>query len=224
MSCGSYGSKGLLTTPTNRASTAPSDRTGIERPYSMTSAPHEEDIELFIELLPPGLGVLTPLLWKLTEGDSVTIRPRPKGIFTFDAKYHSHLLVATVTGVVPYISYIRDYLHYGREGHRLYVLVGASYQDEHAYIEELDRAADEHSDFITHVPTVSRPAEERNAGWPREKGRVNLIVERYAEEFGLKPDDTMVYACGNPDMIEDVKARMVPKGFTVKEERFWKED
>ena len=190
----------------------------------MTSAPHEKDIELFVELLPSDLGVLTPLLWELAEGDSVTIRTKPKGIFTFDSKYRNHFLVATVTGVVPYVSFIRDYLHYDREGHRFYVLVGASYQDEHAYIDELDQIAGMHSRLVTHVPTVSRPDEARNLGWPREKGRVNLIIERYAEQFGLKPDDTLVYACGNPDMIEDVKARMAPKGFTVKEERFWKED
>jgi hypothetical protein len=34
----------------------------------------------------------------------------------------------------------------------------------------------------------------------------------------------MVYACGNPDMIEDVKKRVTPLGFGFLEERFWKDD
>ena len=91
---------------------------GVERPYSIVSAPHEEVIELFVELVPAGLGVLTPKLWDLRVGDSVTMRPRAKGIFTFDQRYPRQLLVSTVTGVVPYVSYLRDYVHLGREGHR----------------------------------------------------------------------------------------------------------
>ena len=53
---------------------------------------------------------------------------------------------------------------------------------------------------------------------------MNEIVEKYAEEFGLSTEDTLVYACGHPGMIEDVKERMLPKGYAVEEERFWKED
>ncbi len=74
------------------------------------------------------------------------------------------------------------------------------------------------------MPTVSRPSEERNDGWRGETGRVNAIVERYADALSLSPEDTLVYACGHPGMIEDVKARMGARGFAVKEERFWKEE
>ena len=70
----------------------------------------------------------------------------------------------------------------------------------------------------------SRPDEERNNGWAGEKGRVNAIVEKYVEEFGLTAEDTLIYACGHPGMIEDVKEQFLPKGFKVEEERFWKED
>ena len=199
-------------------------RDGIERAYSIVSASHEESLELFVELVPPPIGILTPKLWELRPGDSLTIRPRAKGIFTMDPGLPNHLLVSTVTGVVPYVSFIRDYVHHARQGHRFYVLQGASYVDEFVYDRELMRLAARHPDIITYVPTVSRPAEERNAGWRGETGRVNTIVERYAEELGLAPEDTLVYACGHPGMIEDVKEQMLPRGFRVEEERFWKED
>ena len=199
-------------------------REGIERAYSIVSAPHEETLELFLELVPLPDGVLTPLLWELGPGDVLSIRPRAKGIFTFQPKYVNHLLVATVTGVVPYISYLRDYLHRGDSGHSFYVLMGASYVDEFVYDEELEKLVAEHPDLLTFVPTISRPDEERNEEWTGEKDRVNEIVEKYAEEFGLSTEDTLVYACGHPGMIEDVKERMLPKGFAVEEERFWKED
>ena len=52
---------------------------------------------------------------------------------------------------------------------------------------------------------------------------MNLIVERYAKEFGLAPEDTLTYACGHPGMIEDVKGKMIPRGWMFKEGRFWKQ-
>ena len=199
-------------------------RDGIERAYSIVSAPHEESLELFVELVPPPDGVLTPKLWELHEGDLVTIRPRAKGIFTMDPGFRNQLLVATVTGIVPYVSYIRDYLHAERSGHHFYILHGASYFDEFAYQSELGDLARIRPDLITYVPTISRPAEEYNHGWSGEKGRVNSIVESQLQKFGLGPEDTLVYACGHPGMIEDVKERLSPGGFQILEERFWKQD
>ncbi len=197
---------------------------GIERAYSIASAPHEDELELFVELVPLPDGALTPRLWELGVGDQVTIRPRAKGIFTFKPEMPNQLLVSTVTGVVPYMSILRDYLHHGRGGHRLHVLQGVSYRDEFTYDHELEQLAGAHPDLVIFVPTVSRPDEDRNAGWSGETGRVNLIVEPYVDRLGLTPGDTLVYACGHPGMIEDVKQRMAPRGFEVEEERFWKQD
>ena len=143
---------------------------GIERAYSIVSAPYEDDLELFVELVPPPEGNLTPLLHELREGSEVTIRPRPKGIFVFDASLPNQLFVATVTGVVPYLSIIRQYLHDGRTGHRFYILMGASYADEFGYDDELQALADDHPDMIRFVPTVSRPDEPQNADMERRNG------------------------------------------------------
>ena len=199
-------------------------RNGVERAYSIVSAPHEEALELFVELVLLPDGVLTPRLWELQVGDSITIRPRAKGIFVFKPESPNQVLVSTVTGVVPYISILRDYIHNGRSGHHFYVLQGASYLNEFTYDGELGRLSIERPELVTYIPTVSRPDEARNAEWTGETGRVNLIVERYAQKFGLAPEDTLIYACGHPGMIEDVKARMKLKGFQVEEERFWKQD
>ena len=196
---------------------------GIERAYSIVSAPYEEELEIFVELVPEPDGALTPLIWKMKEGDEMTIRPRCKGIFILDQKYNSHLMMATVTGVAPFVSILRNYFHEGSQGHSFHVLEGASYVDEFVYDAELYDMANNHPDTLRFVPTVSRPKEEKNADWQGKKGRVNEIVESYAENLGLSPETTMVYACGHPGMIEDVKDRMAPKGFKVKEERFWKQ-
>ncbi len=196
---------------------------GIERAYSIVSAPHEDDLEIFVELVPEPDGALTPLMWKMQEGDTMTIRPRCKGIFTLDEKYNSHLMLATVTGVAPFVSILRSYFHHEGQGHRFYVLEGASYLDEFVYDKELEEMEASYPDTVKFIPTVSRPNESRNDGWTGASGRANDIVEEQIEKLGLEPSSTLVYACGHPGMIEDVKERLVPRGFNVKEERFWKQ-
>ena len=198
---------------------------GIERPYSIASAPYEKLIELFIEyVLPEYGGKLTPLLWAQHVGESVSMRPRAKGIFTFQPQYHHHVMVGTVTGVAPFVSMVRESIHEKVRGHRFYIMEGASHQDEFVYETELERRADEFPDMITFITTVSRPQAERNRSWNGPTGRVNLLVEDYLAKWSLPKDDTLVYLCGNPGMIEDVKARLTPKGWNIIEERFWKED
>jgi NAD(P)H-flavin reductase len=193
----------------------------IERAYSIVSAPHEPLLEIFVELVPDG--ELTPLMWKLKIGDCMSVRARAKGIFTMDQKVHHHFMLSTVTGVAPSVSIVRSYLYQGGEGHKFYVLLGASYYDELTYDKELESLAAEHPDILKFVPSVSRPSEGRNAAWCGAKGRVNFLVEEYLEKFALPKDDTLVYACGHPGMIVDAKEKVVPKGWKFKEERFWKE-
>ncbi|MGA8273756.1 MAG: FAD-binding oxidoreductase, partial [Candidatus Sulfotelmatobacter sp.] len=53
-----------------------------ERPYSIVSAPFENEIEFFFELVPEG--ALTPRLYKLQPGDELLMRKIPKGKFTLD--------------------------------------------------------------------------------------------------------------------------------------------
>jgi ferredoxin--NADP+ reductase len=194
---------------------------GVERAYSIVSPPYEPLLEIFVELVPDG--ELTPKMWGLKLGDSMSLRPRAKGIFTMNEKVHHHLMLSTVTGVAPYVSIIREYLHQERQDHRFYVLLGASYQDELTYDQELSELANEHPDCIEFVPTVSRPDEARNAGWSGAKGRVNAVVEEYLEKFDPPKHDTLVYACGHPGMIAAVKEKVVPAGWQFIEERFWKQ-
>ena len=202
---------------------------GIERAYSIVSAPHEPLLEIFVEVVPEG--ELTPRMWRMKVGDSMSIRPRAKGLFTLDEKVHHHLMLATVTGVAPYVSILRDHLfnpayqegHRDGQVHKFYVILGASYDDELTYDRELSGLAEKHPDFIKFVATVSRPNDPRNAGWTGAKGRVNLMFEEYLEKSSLPKEDSLIYACGHPGMIADVKEKVVPQRWKFKEERFWKE-
>lgn len=194
---------------------------GVERAYSIASAPHEDFLEIFVELVPEG--GLTPKMWRLKIGDTMSIRPRAKGIFTFKEDFHHHLMLGTVTGIAPTISMIRHYLHQHRQGHTFYVLLGASYHDELTYDQELSELALKYPDTVKFVPACSRPNEERNASWTGATGRINAIFEGYLGKFNLPKEDTMIYACGHPGMIADAKEKAALTGWNFIEERFWKE-
>src|ERR1700676_5112696 len=113
-----------------------------ERPYSIVSAPHEKFVEFFLELVAGG--EVTPRLHSCRVGDQLTLRKTAKGnlIFNISSGSTNHLLLATVTGVCPFVSYIR----YFREqwvgakydgSHRLFLIQGASRSMELGYREEL---------------------------------------------------------------------------------------
>jgi ferredoxin--NADP+ reductase len=199
----------------------------IERPYSIASSPSEDEVEFFFELVPEG--ALTPRLYKLQPGDGLLMRKAPKGRFTLETGNGrtNHLLVSTVTGVAPFVSFIRTLSKDWKEGrfdgaHRLYLLNGASRPWEFGYKEELTRFAAE-LPWLKYVPTVSRPWD--HADWPGEIGRADDILRKYADQWGLDASNTHAYLCGHPDMIANSKAILKRRGFidkiAIKEEIYW---
>ena len=195
---------------------------GIERAYSIASSPDENFLELFVELVEHG--ELSPIIWKMKVGDKLTLRPKAKGIFQIkDTNYNDYLLICTVTGIVPYVSYVRYFLNNNSSNMKFHILQGSSYMDEFGYSEELTEISKDYPDFVTYQPTISRPKDTRNEEWIGKTGRVNIIAENYIKQKQLNIDNTIVYACGNPDMIIDIKEKLGQnKGFKVLEERFWK--
>ena len=199
----------------------------IERPYSIASAPSEDEVEFFFELVPNG--ALTPLLHKLQVGDELLMRKASKGKFSLDThngRKH-HLLVSTVTGVAPFVSYVRTLSKDWKEGrfdgsHQLYLLNGASRPWEFGYKEELMQF-DKELPWFKYIPTVSRPWD--HSDWPGEIGRADDILRKYADHWELDPSNTYAYLCGHPDMIENSKAILKRRGFvekgSVKEEVYW---
>ena len=95
--------------------------------------------------------------------------------------------------------------------------------DELTYDSEFIELAEHHADIVKFVPTVSRPAEIRNSNWKGATGRINIIAEELLAKFNLPKEDTRIYACGHPGMIEDMKKKLPSQGWNFIEERFWKE-
>ncbi len=197
-----------------------------ERAYSIVSSPYEDEIEFFFELVPQG--ELTPRLYDLKVGDEMLMRKVPKGRFVLETKTErtNHLLISTVTGLAPFVSYLRTlYRDQGNgkfpEGHKLFLINGASRSWEFGYHGEIEHIAAQ-SPWLKYVPTVSRPWEDDL--WQGEVGRVDDLVRKYVDMWGLTPQNTNAYVCGHPEMIEHAKGILRRRGFpkeALKEEIYW---
>jgi NAD(P)H-flavin reductase len=137
-------------------------------------------------------------------------------------------MVATVTGIAPYRSMIRQFVHERETGTRgleedcrFFIMQGASHHDEFVYDRELLDLKGRYPDLIEVVCSVSRPLAERNSGWAGPVGRIHLLVEEYLDQWALPKDQTLVYLCGNPGMIKDATATLVPRGWAVLAEQYW---
>ncbi len=197
----------------------------VERPYSIVSSPLEDEIEFFFELVAEG--GLTPLLHKFQVGDTLWMRRQAKGLFTLDGKsgHKQHYLVATVTGVAPYMSMVRTLAREAQDGKppdlRMVLMQGASRSWEFAYREELEALSKE-SNWLRYIPTVSRPWED--AAWKGEVGRIEDVLRKYLDSLELEPSTTTTYLCGHPKMIENSRAILKRRGFakeSIREELYW---
>lgn len=202
----------------------------VERPYSIVSSPREPELEFFLQLVPGG--ELTRRLYALHPGDPVYVRRAAKGIFRLDetSGRRKHFMVATVTGVAPFVSMVRTLRADEIAGtqaaasHQVVLLHGASYAGELGYDGELS-LLERQAGWFHYAPVISRPGED--PGWPGERGRLPGLLPRYLARYGCDPAETTVYLCGNPRMIRAAKNVVSEIGFqpdAIREERFWVEE
>ncbi len=199
----------------------------IQRPYSVVSSPLESVIEMYIELVPDGK--LTPRLWEMKPNEKILFKNKIIGAFILQEKQgmKNHIMCSTVTGVGPYISIARTQKRLLDEGkitdpHRLVVLHGGSRSEELGmYVDEMTRLAQQ-CDWLQYVPTVSRHYDDLQ--WTGEVGRVDDLMRKYADNAGMNYTNAIGYACGHPQMIENVKAMLFRARFPkeqIKEEKYF---
>jgi ferredoxin-NADP reductase len=196
----------------------------VQRPYSVASDPvvaGSEGYEFYVRLVP--VLRFTTLLWRLPLGHQMRMIG-PKGRFLLEPDdERTHLFVSTGTGIAPFISMCRQLMAQGRP-RRTIMLHGCSYVEELGYRELLEGWERDGAYPLTYVPTISRPADPRNAGWEGSTGRAEAVVRDVCKANGLRPERTVVYICGNPDMIINVETELMDAGFPefhVKKELYW---
>lgn len=208
----------------------------IKRAYSIASSPLENYLEFYIVKVENG--ALSPFLHKLKVGDQLWVGEKIKGKFTLEPflestnKDHDLFLIATGTGIAPYISMIDYYTKQpSLPWKNLVIIHGARFEKDLGYKNKLIGLSNERSDFF-YIPSITRetPSSEYIL-----KGRINELInskqiENRIGNIQLEPETSQVYLCGNPEMIEQTKQLLELRSFSLHKksspgnihfERYW---
>jgi ferredoxin--NADP+ reductase len=203
----------------------------IRRAYSIASSSVERRyLEFYLTLITSGQ--LTPRLFALKYGSRLFLGPKASGLFTLDrvAPGKAVILIATGTGLAPYISMLRTLLVHDAQ-RRYVVLHGARYSWDLGYRGELESLARLRPNF-TYLPSITRPEEDPH--FHGHIGRIQTLLDHglieKASGLALDPAQVDVFLCGNPEMVKTVKAMLRVKGFkpdhgkeigTIHVEEYW---
>ena len=187
------------------------------RAYSIVSANHEDHLE-FLSIKVPD-GPLTSRLQHIKVGDTVIVGRKPTGTLLIDYLNPGKrlYLLATGTGLAPFMSIIRDPDTYERF-EQVILVHGVRQVDELAYHELLTRTLPEHEFLgdmvkrqLRYYATVTRESYEH-------MGRVTELMEsgKLFADLGLPaldPAQDRAMICGSPAMLRDLKAMLEARGF-----------
>ena len=189
------------------------------RAYSIASANYEEHLE-FLSIKVPD-GPLTSRLQHLKPGDQLIVGQKPVGTLVIDDLNDGRnlYLLATGTGLAPFMSIIRDPDTYERFDkvvlvHGVRTVSELAYSDyireelpKQEYIGELVQGR------LLYYPTVTREPY-------RNRGRLTDLMHsgKLFEDLGLPALDAAhdrAMICGSPSMLEDTCKLLDTKGLKI---------
>jgi ferredoxin--NADP+ reductase len=201
----------------------------VRRSMSIASPPESGGpIEFYIRWVakPESKNPLTRLLWRLRRGDRIYIRTVAAGVFTIADTIgiedrRMRVLVASGTGVAPFVSMVRSEVHRNRGADLSgwVLLHGASRDAELGYRQELLGLSA--TNRLHYWGTISRPTD--TSQWAGDVGRVEAFFEtarlRELERRlnlgpdGFAPNNVVVYVCGLTGTITTTMDRLIERGF-----------
>ena len=185
----------------------------IKRPYSIASAKDEtRHFEFYIAQIKSGQ--LTPRLFNLNIGDRVYVGTKISGMFRLDETPDGTdiIMVATGTGIAPYISFLRSSIIQRPES-KMIVIQGAAHRWDLGYYSELTFLAESYANFF-YVPTLADPDDHWNGyQLPIEELLKNDIQQN---EFNITPDPerTRFFVSGKPEMVGHVSEWLHDFGYS----------
>lgn len=187
------------------------------RAYSIASAHYADHLEFFSIKVPDG--ALTSRLQHLRVGDPVLVGCKPTGtLILSDLLPGRHLyLLATGTGLAPFMSIIRDHEVYERFG-TVVLVHGVREASDLAYAQLIEHDLP-HDEFVGDAVTrqlIYLPVVTREAF--RHQGRLPDLIATgaLAHKVRLAPlDPTLDRAmiCGGPAMLRDTRDALDRLGF-----------
>jgi ferredoxin--NADP+ reductase len=187
------------------------------RAYSIASANYEELLEFFSIKVPDG--PLTSRLQHIRPGDEVLVSRKPVGTLVLqDLRPGRRLfLLATGTGLAPFLSIVKDAELYQRFD-RIVLVHGVRQLADLAYHEFLSRElpaseylGEQARRQLLYYPTVTREPY-------RHQGRITDLIGsgRLCADLALPPLDPATdraMLCGSPGMLRDTCALLDGLGF-----------
>jgi ferredoxin--NADP+ reductase len=187
------------------------------RAYSIVSPNYADHLE-FLSIKVPD-GPLTSRLQHIQVGDTIIVGRKPTGTLLIDYLLPGKrlYLLATGTGLAPFLSVIRDPETYERF-EQVVLIHGVRQVKELAYREYL-------SETLTHDEFLGEMVQKKLLYYPtvtREpfvhQGRIpQLLAEgQVAKDLGipmLNPAEDRIMICGSPEMLRDLKALAEKLGF-----------
>ncbi|HKJ61668.1 MAG TPA: ferredoxin--NADP reductase [Hyphomicrobiales bacterium] len=187
------------------------------RAYSMVSTNYDEELE-FLSIKVPD-GPLTSRLQHIKEGDHILVGKKPTGTLVLDNLLPGRnlYLLSTGTGLAPFMSIIRDPETY-EKCEKIVLVHGCRRVSELAYDTEITKELPNHeylgelvSGNLIYYPTVTREPF-------RHQGRsTDLIASgQLFSDTGLPeldPEQDRAMICGSPQMLADLKAMLMERGF-----------
>lgn len=193
----------------------------IWRAYSIVSAPHESFLEFFLVIVPTG--EFSSRVAKLKLGDTMLVEKLSQGFLTADRFKDGRdlWLMATGTGLAPYISMVRDHVLW-QQFENIVIVLSVRERSDLGYTEELKFLADNSPrpggarlQFITTL-TRDKPDAKLDGALC---GRINALIEsgelERAASLPLSDEHSRFMLCGNPDMVEGMRALLKSRGFRM---------
>jgi len=165
---------------------------GKMRAYSMCDRPDvDTSFEIILDNAPNGLGV--NYIRSLQFGDQIHCLG-PLGKLTIDPAHGTGpiYLLATGSGVSPFLAMITDQLQIKTSGRPITLIWNVSYAHEFFWLTQLQNLQQNFPNF-RFIPVVSRPDDN----WKLATGYVADILAK--EDLSL---DAHYYLCGSPAMID----------------------
>jgi ferredoxin--NADP+ reductase len=189
----------------------------ILRAFSLVNTSYDEELEFYSIKIQSG--ALTSRLQHVAPGDSVLVGRKPTGTLVIgNLRPGKRLwLLATGTGLAPFMSIVRDPETYERFdtvilAHSVRRVSDLGYR---RYIEQLlprhELVGDDVRRKLIYYPTVTREPF-------RSQGRLTTLLEtgRLCADVGcgpLTPEHDRVMLCGNPQMLADLTKHLETCGF-----------
>ena len=185
----------------------------IIRPYSIASANHEtQNFEFYVSQVKSGQ--LTPRLFNLSQGSRMWVDKKIAGIFALNntPPECNIVMVATGTGLAPYISFLRSHVTEHRDT-KMAVIHGAGYPWDLGYYSELQFLDSIFSNFY-YFPTLLKADNVWHGlrGYIEEHLHAGILEEKAGIE--VNPEKTHFYLCGNPKMVESVTSFLIKYNYT----------